>query len=442
MPYSATTRAQLRSLLATRLGDTSSVFYPVSELNRCINESLRTWGAYASYWRDRGVFATVAGTPFYDITTQLPSLLAYTVTDADVLASVQDALMESVTQTEMFSTSEILSAMQRRRDQLLTETGCVLTRSLVPNIGNPSGRAALPQSVIDVRRSAWDTVVAAVVTATDPMFRVDELQLDYGIASWETQPGTPLYFSTILTPPITLQIAPPPSQVGQLDLLTVNSGATLTGAGVVLGIPDDFAWVVKWGTIADLLGKDGQARDPDRSTYAEMRWRQGVELCRINATVLNGQIQGVDNIIDDLWALDVARPSWQTTQQQPDTIATAGRNLVAIANVPDAIYSVTLDVVRNSIVPSVDGDFIQVGNEVMDVIIDYAEHVAAFKMQGIEWKATNRAMDNMLRLASQYNEKLQASALFKSILWPTSGRYKEKQPRMMPEPEQMGAASQ
>lgn len=442
MPYSNTTRAQLRSLLAQRLGDTSNVFWPVAELNRVIDESLRTFGAYSSYWRERGTFVTTVGTPFYDITTKLPSLLAYTVTDADVVASIQDALMESVAPTEMFTTAEIVSAIQRRRDQLLTETGCVLTRVLVPNIGNPSGRAALDQDTIDVRRAAWDTVVAGVVTATSPMFRVDELQLDYGIASWETQPGTPLYFSTIVTPPVTLQIAPPPSQVGQLDLLTVVTGPALTGAGVVLGIPDDFAPVVKWGALADLLGKDGQARDADRAMYCEMRWRQGVELCRINATVLNGQIQGVDNIIDDLWALDVARPTWQTTQQQPDTIATAGRNIVAVANIPDGVYSVTLDVVRNSVVPVNDGSFIQVGNEVLDCIIDYAEHVAAFKMQGPEWKATNRAMDNMVRLAGQYNEKLQASALFKSILWPTQGRYKEKQPRRMPEPEGQGVQAQ
>lgn len=447
MPYGHISYVQFRQQLAARLSDSSNIFWTDAELKQWSLEALRCWGAHSNYWRERGTFVTAANTPFYDISSasaQMSSLLADTVTDQDLVQQIQYHLMEppnatTWTGSEQFTYAEVATAIQRRRDQFLSETGAVMTRTVINVPPNPVGRVPLVDTVIDVRRCAW--VDTGPPAATTPLFRSDEYQMNAGLTGWSINSDTPSMYSTIITPPLTVQLSPVPANKGSLDMLTVNTGAALNPAinPTVLGIPDDFAWVVKFGALADLMGKDGLARNPDQAAYCEQRWQQGCELARINPTVILAEINGVDSIVDSLWAVDTALPDWQTTAAQPTVVASAGRNIVALANVPDAVYSVTLDVVRNSVIPTKDTDFLQVGREVVDVLLDYAEHLAAFKMQGEEWKATNRAAVNMMRQASQYNEKLRASATFKEILWPTVQMYKERQPRRKPEEQEVAA---
>jgi hypothetical protein len=72
-----------------------------------------------------------------------------------------------------------------------------------------------------------------------------------------------------------------------LDLITVDQGAALTaGVPTILGVPDDWAWVVKFGALADVLSLDGLAADPARAAYAKARWEQGVQQARTAAVVL------------------------------------------------------------------------------------------------------------------------------------------------------------
>jgi hypothetical protein len=423
--------------LAARLGDPGMVFWLESELSLYLTEALRTWSAYATYWRNRGTFNTVANQPFYDLTgasPQMAALLAYTVTDQQLITEMCYQLMEPPpvvwaggwVGSEMFTLDDLTQAIQRRRDQFLSETGSVLTRSVINAPSTPVGRVPLSGAVIDVRRVAW--MDSGPPVATTPLFRVDEFQMNAGLPFWETNAATPEMYSTIVSPPLTVQLGPVPLNSGQLDMLTVNVGATLNpmATATVLGIPDDLAWVVKMGALADLLGTDGLARDPDRAKYCEDRWQQGCELARINPTIINAEIQGVDTLVDSLWAIDTAMPDWQTTAGQPSVIGTAGRNLVAMGSIPDGIYSATADVVQNA---PVTGTYIQIGSELFDAILDYAQHIACFKEQGEEWKATNRAAENMIRQASQYNEKLRASSLFKAIIWPSAHLYRDRQPR-------------
>jgi hypothetical protein len=437
MPYSHTSFSTLKTQLAGRLGDAGGVYWTDAERGIYIVEALRTWQALARYWRDRGTFVTAASTPFYDITTLLlkgtESLLSYSVTDRDLVQAIQYHLLESVASqsvwngTDQFTLDDVARAIERRRDQFLSETGAVLTRFTQGVAAPPVARQALPQAVIDVRRAAFQEAVTNTVT---PLWRVDEEQLAGGLSGWGRNPAVPEFYSVAVAPPIALSLAPVPIVSGTLDVIAVQSGAALdpAAANTILNIPDDFAWVVKWGALADLLGRDGQARDPARAAYSELRWQQGCELARAFPCVLAGEIQGQDMMSESLAGLDAGRHTWQTSTGQPDLIAPAGRNLVALANTPDGIYSVTLDVVRNAVVPVQDGDFIQLGRECLDVILDYAEHLAAFKLAGPEFEATGRAMENMLRQAAIYNEKLKANALFGKLMGAMSHREEERRP--------------
>ena len=85
-----------------------------------------------------------------------------------------------------------------------------------------------------------------------------------------------------------------------------------------------------------------------------------------------------------------------------------------VAPVPDAVnpYSVTFDVVQNAPVPVADGNFIQLGREELDAVLDYSEHLAAVKMGGAEFAATVPLLQRFLRVAGQYNEKLRVTGDF------------------------------
>lgn len=413
MAYTHTRRLDLRAALRSKLGETSAAYWTDAELNLCIEEALRTWQAASRFYRERGVFQTVASTPFYDLATKLPTLLGYSLKDQDAITLMEYHLLEPPTPTawtgsDMFSLDELTKALERRRNQFLLETGAVLTRSLEPIAAPPAGRVELTDTVIDVRRAAWRSVGG---THTH-LWREDEHNLTGYKRGWSVDPETPAAFSVILTPPVQLQLAPVPLDEGQLDLVTIRTGVALDPTtGVLLGVPDDFAWAVKWGALADLLGKEGPAMDPGRAAYCERHWREGVDLCRGNGPVLQAEINGIPVLTATLEELDAYLPTWQNSTGTPGAVASAGANLVAVGDrVPDGIYSITLDVVRRFPVPTGDGDWVRVGREHLDAVIDYALHVAAFKMGGAEFEATMPHYERLLRLAAVHNDRLRAQA--------------------------------
>lgn len=435
MAYTHTALSTLIAALAARLHDTAYVFWTAAELQAYLLESLRTWNAASAFYRDRMTFSLTAGTCFYDLASVAGTLLARTVTDADVMKDIEYHLLEpavvaSWTGTEQFVFADVVDALQRRRNQFLLETGCVLTHSTLPLTSDSAGRLDLLDTAVDVRRAAFGDA-AGVYTR---LWRDDEWAMQSFSPGWEGSPGPPKVYSMITTPPVRLQLSPIPIATGTLDLLTVDTGAALDPAtGVVLGVPDDFAWVVKWGAMADLLGKDGPARDPERASYAEQRWLEGIELARFATTALQAQINGVRKTIETVSNLDKFRAGWQgNTAATPDVVAMAGLNMLAVADPPDAAHSVTLDVVRNFPVPATTADQVLVGREHLDVILDYAEHLAAFKMAGAEFQATAEHYKRFFQLASEMNDKWRAAAVFADVLHDRTRQEEEAVPSRRP----------
>ena len=254
------------------------------------------------------------------------------------------------------------------------------------------------------------------------------------LANWKaaTQP-LPKVYSISDDPPLQIQLAPIPSDAGTLEMLTVNTGANLDGSGVLMGIPDDWTPVVKWGALADLLRKDGPARDPARAKYCEDRWSQGIAAAKMPISVIDTYVSDQPVQTESAFDLDVYRASWQNaTPAQPTFAALAGLNLVAMSPVPDAVYTVTVDLLRNMPVPTADGDFVQVGAEMWDGIVAYAEHLAAWKMAGAEFEATMPDLEQMIKLAMTQNERLRANEAFLEQLSDRAKREEKFRPRLLP----------
>jgi hypothetical protein len=445
--YTHTTFLQARTELLARLQDSAAVKWTQTatygEVGQAIQEALRYWNAATGYFRARGAFNTVPGVAFYDLPANLVDgsgtyLCGYTLKDRDLLTQIQYHLLEPTDTvgwtwpgTEMFTLTDVVSALERRRNQFLLETGAVLTRSTMASGVAPVGRVAVADSVVDIRRMAWMDAANAYTN----LWREDEFGAQAFGSSWNLSPAaTPERFSVSVTPPITVQIIPPCSNTGTLELIAVQTPASLdVSTGVLMNVPDDFCWAVKFGAMADLLGKAGQAFDPSRASYCEQRYREGVELCRLSLGPLQALVNDSPVQIGSVQELDSFSAGWQNQSGAPAILGVMGKNLVALSKVPDAgPYSVTLDVVRNAIIPVLDGDYLQVGREELDAILDYAQHLLSFKLGGVEFQATASHYDRVRRLAIIRNEELRAASTFQDLLDEESRRERVQRPRRTP----------
>lgn len=422
VPYQHTTWAQLKTALALRLTDPNNLYWTDGELGLYLTETLRTWNVLTGFYRDTGTLNTTSAVPFYDLTTLTNGddtpLLSYTATDQTIVKYIQYHLLEPVTGnswtgSEQFTLSDITNAIQKRLNQLLADTGCVVTRTnniaLAANV--PS--LFLSDKIIAIRRLAF---IDGTVGAVHPLLPTDILsQRNFASENLYT-PGDVYTYSSASARPTEIIFVPPSSQPGTLDLVAVQTGAILDPTtGVLLGIPDDYIWAIKWGALADLLAKDGPANDHPRSAYCERRYQLGVELLKIAPTVVNAEINGVSLDTDSLTNMDAFNSNWQTSLSLPDSIATI-RTLTALSPCPDGVYSIEFDVVAKAPIPAGilnqttlnDSDYVQIGREQLDAVIDYAEHLATFKMGGDEFRSTLKGAENFFNAALAYNERLTA----------------------------------
>lgn len=439
--YSFITFAQLRAQLALHLQDTSNIFWTSTELGLHLTESLRMFGLCSGFWRARGNVTTAVNSAFYDIQTLLTDgttfFLQPTVTDQDIIQQLQYACLEPATTgstysgTEMFTYQDLANAVQNRLNQFLADTGCVVNRSIVNVASPPIGRQVLDQKTIDVRRVAWQGSLPENYYTT--LWREDERMITAADQGWSVNPGAPEAYSIMAPPPLQLQIAPIPQSNGTIELLTVDSVALdPANTATVLGIPDDLTPAIKWGALADLLGKDGIARDPIRAQSCEQRYRMVVTLARMLPVVIHAELNGVPLIPSTLQEMDASTPNWQNVTAGPGNpvqdLILAAPNLIAVAAIPDQVYSVTLDVVRKT--PTYNAaDPVQLGREQLDMILDYAEHLALFKVGGAEWHATERQAQNFMLQAITYNQRISAAARSSASAAIQSQRQKQAIPR-------------
>lgn len=442
MAYAHTAFGKVKSELALRLSDAGNVFWVDDELGNYVIEALRTWGALTGYWRDRGTFNTVAGTTWYDLPASLPNLLGYTVTDRDLVRDIQRHLIEpatgiSWTGSEMWTLADVTSAIERRRNQFLAETGRVVSHITQTTNPPPNGRVAIDESIIDIRRLAWrqpdDTTNPddPILGAYSALWRSDEWEMDAFSPDAQMTPSDPAVYSVTALPPVTLLLSPPPANSGTLDMLVVESGPNLDPAtGVVLGIPDDFCWIIKWGALADLLSGSALGRDPARAAYCEQRWQQGIQLATLMPCVLQVAINSFGANVLPVAAMDADSPDWQNAEPAQPTLAVmGGPNLLGMSSPPDDIYGVTVDVVRNAPIPAEAASPVQIGREELDVLIDYAFHLASFKEGGIEFDGSVQNLTRMIRMAAIKNSKLRAQSSFFDALGSLAIRDTIRRPR-------------
>ncbi len=413
MAYASITLVASKAALAARLGNPTKTFWVDAELGRLLAEAQRTFNALTGFWRARDVFAADPAKRFYDLSVEMPDQLGYTVTDRDLVTDIQYALMEPATPTvwtgsEQFTLADVTAAIQRRLNQFLVDTGMVVKARTVPLVGAPGTRSPLPAAIIDLRRVAW----AGIDGNERVLNREDEFAFTTFSPSWNLSPKPkPQAYSVGATPPLSIRIAPAPLDTGELHVLAVEVGPTLDPVtGVILGMPDDWTWVVKFGALADLLQQDGLATDVARAQYCEQRYREGVGLAVVApGPVMAGTINDVELTINTVSDADRYLVGWMNnTTRPPKLLAMAAQNVMAV--VPRApasgSFGVSLDVIRRM---PVDGTYLQIPDEAYDAVLDLAEHLGTFKLGGDEFARSSVLLDRFYKYCGVDLSRFRAS---------------------------------
>lgn len=430
--YQLTKFGQLQTELSTRLADPNNLFWALPEVAFYVREALQVWQAFSQSYTTKAQLTTSSGTLFYNLTQLLPQLIP-TITDRDLIRQIQIHLQEPVSSTswtgsEQFTYAGVVQAIQNRRDKFILETGLVQTISEVDGPPPPSGLLPLDDNIIDVRRVMWKSRPFGFYST---LWRMDEFAMTGGDPSWASIAGLPSDYSTTLNQPLSIQLMPGPIDAGKVHLITTNSGSALDPAttATVLGIPDDFVWIIKFGVLADLFSQPGPGEDSIRADYCESRWRDGIELARITNFVKLGYQNGTPAFIDSLDELDSFTPTWVSNPSGVPQNLAVGGNIAATNPIPDGVYSLMFDISPNMILPTSVDDYVQVGSEFLDIILDYAQHLARLKEGSLELKSSYRLYQNFVKIAAVENDRLRAASNNFDVLSDRTFRESHEKPR-------------
>lgn len=423
MSYTYSTFAQLKTSLSQQLSDTGKVFWTDAELGILLNSALREWNAISRMFRDRGIFATNATDTFYDLRDilengSLEMILAPTVTDVQLLQQGKLMLMEpnpddNTSFSDGISVEDFNDGFVRRRNQFLLQTGLIISQPATQIIN--AGRVTIADdSVIDIRRASWRTLSDVVTT----LFREDEFASSSFSPRWPQSASTPRRYSIYPDPLLTIQLIPPPADIGTLLLQTISSGAVL----------DDFTPYILWGVLADICSSPGPSSDPLRASYAEQRYQEGVIVAQQAVTVMQAYINGAPVTTASVFDFDSFKPLWMTVTGTPKAIGLLGSNLLAVCPRANGIYSVTVDVVRNAPKLVNATDTLPIGREYLTLIINYAAHLATFKQGGSEFQQSWGDYDAFVKGAMEYNNRMNGQNLFFETLVDRAQREEKQVP--------------
>lgn len=414
MAYTQVTLDQLAIQIGTLLDDANESYWTRAEKYFAIYEALYVWGALTSYWRASGTFSLASNTPYYDLSVQLPTLRTRTWTLGQMVTDIQYMLLENpsgIAGTGMsgqISVTSILNAIVRARNRFVLDARIPLqVDSTNPSVPG-GGLAAIPQDAVFVHRAMWQDGPSGVYTN---LWRQDAWVMDGSNPVWTASTGAPIAYSESVVAPLALQLYPPPTNSGVLEIIDVQSLAIdTTNASALFNLPDEWVHAVLYATLSDLFNVESQLYDPLRYQYAEMRYKQAASAVQEIRTILRLQVSGLPLRIDAFASLDAASPYWRNQAGAP-YLAGVMHDFLAFAPVPNSVLSCAANVVQAAPIPASGATNMPMGYEDLDNIVQYATHKLTFKCGGNEFKSTfavyDQFMSNVARRGAINKAKIQ-----------------------------------
>jgi hypothetical protein len=121
--------------------------------------------------------------------------------------------------------------------------------------------------------------------------------------------------------------------------------------------------------------------------------------------------------------LDLGRPNWRQetagsggdVPESPVVWAPQSLQQIVLWPAPSAVVvnGITVDGVSDTPILVEDADTVDIGEELIDLLTDYALHVLAFKEGGPRWMATVSYYQAFLQAAAEENGRLKANQVFR-----------------------------
>lgn len=222
------------------------------------------------------------GDPLYSI-----AFTTYNMTVCYLMEEIQRHMLEPIIdcgQTwQLWTENEVLNYLRERISRFLMETRVVVDREVLTSVVGQSSYDLSP-TLAELRR---------VELGGNALVPLDYWSADNGIVGWQNTPAAPYAFIEDPLQPLNVELVPTPSvgQTGSYDYIKsspldppseTDSTEKIAGLGNYhLRLPAIFSWAIKYGVMADMLNKEGEANDPERGQYCEQRYQEGVELARL-----------------------------------------------------------------------------------------------------------------------------------------------------------------
>jgi len=252
--------------------------------------------------------------------------------------------------------------------------------------------------------------------------------MEYFSPDFPQESGDPMAWGILGSPPQAITFDTLANQPNSLDILAILGGSTVSSPSPLL-IPDDWAWVMKWGMISDLLSKEAESNDRMRASYAEQRFQEGIRLMMELPWLMQARIDNVPCDSPAVEEMDQYDLGWESRSDAQMGIVRGGIDLFAVSPKPSGNVSVSLSLVGSAPVPVADGDYVQLPRENINAILDEAEHLAQFRHGGQEFLHSIPLHQNFIQAAMDSNRRVRESGIFATTLRPPVSRQSEVDPR-------------
>lgn len=433
MPYSWLTWAQAKAELASRLNDPNGIQWSDVECGLYLGYAMRLFNCMTAFWvaeypiqleppfTQNWFPANGSGSP------RQPQL-----SDIDLYTMMEYMLYEPATGgtwtgTNQFSIAALAQAVQGRRDESIQIGATNVAEISLPITPNTS-RVVLPDNVLDVIRVRY--VPAPNQGAPGPLNRGDAESFRTFTPSYLQTTQSPLRWDVISGPPLALTVDTLVPVPATLQALVIQAEPVpAPPAATPLGLPDDWSWVPMFGALGDLLNMQEESRDVRRAEYAMKRYLEGLEWIRKAPWLLEARINNVAAKTPSVIAADRFNYEWQTNPSAFPSVIVGATDLYAVSPIPTGNLGVTLVVVENAPVPTADDQEVQVPRDVMDALLDEAEHIAQFKRGGPEFEVTLALHQSFLGATERWNSRIREAGIFSSTLRAPEQRLDQQQPR-------------
>jgi hypothetical protein len=275
-------------------------------------------------------------------------------------------------------------------------------------------------------------IPAPGVATPSTLYREDGMAFEYFNNDYLQTSGTPMGWDVLSGPPLCLTFDAMASLPNTLDILAMLSGGIISPpAASPLLMPDDFSWVLKFGMTADMLRKESESTDHDRAQYCENRYSEGLRLMMEMPWLTQARINNVPCDTPSIAEADTCNYEWQSNPGAWPSIVRGGIDLFAVCPTIPAGSSVgvTLSLIGNAPIPNSDTSFVQVSRDVLDAVLDEAQHLAMFKCGGREFADSMPLHRSFIQAATETSSRLRESGIFATTLRPPVSRQSEAMPR-------------